>query len=105
MILEILKEYQYLYYKELIVSAKNQANQSRIVGYTNWLLRNRWLVIIATLAVVMLGAYGAKNLYFNMGYRIWFAPDNPQLASFEKIERTYTKNDNVLIALAPEARA
>lgn len=84
------------------MSGRKVKNGSRTTTYTKWILRNRWLVVLATLAVVVLGSYGAKNLYFNQGYRIWFAPDNAQLASFEQIERTYTKNDNVLIALAPE---
>ncbi len=84
------------------MGGKRQKNQSGVVGYTKWLLRNRLLVMVTTLVVVAIGAYGAQNLYFNQGYRIWFDEDNPQLAAFEQIEKTYIKNDNVLIALAPD---
>ncbi len=83
------------------MSRKKQEKQSGVVSYTKWLLRNRLLVMFVTLLVVAIGGYGAQNLYFNQGYRIWFDEDNPQLAAFEQIEKTYIKNDNVLIVLAP----
>ena len=39
---------------------------------------------------------GAKNLFFNNDYRIFFSPDDPRLQAFENLQNTYTKNDNVL---------
>jgi hypothetical protein len=34
-------------------------------------------------------------------YRVFFSEDNPDLAAFDAVEDTYTKNDNVLFALRP----
>ncbi len=74
----------------------------KIANYTRGLIKWRWLVIVATLAFTFLAASGAQHLTFFSGYRIWFAPDNPQLQAFEQVENTYTKNDNVLFGLVPK---
>ncbi len=72
-----------------------------IANYGRWLIRWRWPVIIVSLALTAWAGSGAKNLSFVSGYRVWFSPDNPHLQAFEKIENTYTKNDNILIGLTP----
>jgi len=74
---------------------------SKVVAYGRWLIKWRWLVILGSVALVMLAGYGAKNLKFESGYRIWFAPDNPQLMAFDRLENEYTKNDNILIGFVP----
>ena len=79
----------------------NTTQNGPIANYGRWLIRWRWPVIIASLALTAFAAFGAKNLAFVSGYRIWFAPENPHLQAFESIEKTYTKNDNILIGLTP----
>ena len=76
--------------------------ESTAVRYARWVLRHRWAVLLATLAVAMLMTSGAKNLGFDNSYRIFFGKDNPQLQAFEALENIYSKNDNVLFVLAPE---
>ena len=44
---------------------------------------------------------GGQHLAFNNDYRVFFSADNPELLAFEKLQRTYTKIDNVLFAIAP----
>jgi len=66
-----------------------------------WVLRHRWWLILATLVLIPLAASGGRFLTFTTNYRVFFSADNPQLLAFEKLENTYTKNDNVMFVLAP----
>ncbi len=50
----------------------------------------------------MLAGVGAKNLVFNNDFRIFFNENDPHLQAFETLQDTYTKNDNVLMVLAPK---
>lgn len=73
-----------------------------IGGYARWLMRWRWPVLLASLAGVLALASGGRFLEFRNDYRIFFSKENPQLTAFEEMQDTYTKNDNVLIVLAPK---
>jgi len=59
-------------------------------------------VLFASLIVVLLAAYGIKNIYFSSDYRVFFGPDNPQLAAQDELEHTYSKVDVVSIILKPD---
>ncbi len=72
-----------------------------------WLIKftvkYRRAVILAWLAVtVALGLVGAWQTEFSSDYRVYFAEDNPELLAYEEIERTYTSDDTVFIALQPQ---
>ncbi len=54
------------------------------------------------LLIVAGSGMGAKNLFFNNDYRIFFNKDDARLKAFENIQDTYTKNDNVLMVFAPK---
>ncbi len=71
-------------------------------GFGTWVLKYRFLVIIVTLIVVVLAASGLSKIRFSNDYRYYFSKENPQLTAFEAIQNTYTKNDNVLFAVAPK---
>ncbi len=70
--------------------------------YTQGVTRFGWIISILTLVIVLLAAVGGKNLFFNNDYRIFFSPEDPRLQAFENLQNTYTKNDNVLVVLAPK---
>jgi len=70
-----------------------------IVAYTEWVIRWRWPILIAVIAIAMLAASGGRFLYFDTSYRVFFSDDNPQLNAFESLQDIYTKNDNVLFVL------
>ena len=70
--------------------------------YAGTVVTNRWIILVMMILVVMLSGMGAKNLVFNNDYRIFFNEDDPHLQAFENLQNTYTKNDNVLMALAPK---
>lgn len=67
-------------------------------GMIKW----RWLIMIAALAITAGFASGASNLGFSTNYRVFFSQENPELNAFENFQATYTKNDNILIVVAPK---
>ena len=71
--------------------------------YAEWIVRWRWLVLLATLASVFLIGSGGKRLQFTNDYRVFFSEENPQLKAFDNLQETYTKNDNVLFMLLPRS--
>lgn len=73
-------------------------------AYVDWLYRWRFAVVIMTLVLVAVMAYGGKDHQknFKTDYRNFFSKENPQLLAFEAIQNIYTKNDNVLIVVAPK---
>lgn len=76
---------------------------SEMIGvYAAWVIRWRWLVLIAALGVAATAISGAPRLQLEGDYRYHFAANNPQLIAFEQIENTYTKVDNILFVLAPD---
>ena len=72
-------------------------------AYVDFLFSWRWLVLLGTLAVAVLAASGGRFIEFKNDYQYFFREDNPQLRAFEELQDIYTKNDNILILLAPES--
>ena len=70
-------------------------------GFGEWVIRFRWWVILGTFILVAAAGSGARFLDFSSDYRVFFSDENPQLQAFDALQNTYTKNDNVLITLAP----
>ena len=73
-----------------------------IEKYAEQVMKFRWLIIVVSLLAILGAAAGAKNLFFNNDYRIFFSPEDAHLQAFEKIQDTYTKNDSVLMVIAPD---
>ena len=71
-------------------------------SYAEWLVRWRYVIILATIVLVAAAASGARFLTFKTDYRVFFSDDNPQLLAFEQLQNTYTKTDNVMFVLAPK---
>ncbi|SEQ75033.1 hypothetical protein SAMN05421690_100128 [Nitrosomonas sp. Nm51] len=72
-----------------------------IQTYAHFILRFRWLIIVSSLLLVSIAGYGIKNLHFKSDYRMFFSEENPQLIAYESLQKTYTKDDNVLLVLTP----
>ncbi len=75
---------------------------SFIKNYAQKVTKLGWFLSILTLVLVLLASMGGKNLFFNNDYRIFFSPEDTRLQAFENLQNTYTKNDNVLMVLAPK---
>jgi predicted RND superfamily exporter protein len=72
------------------------------MNFGEGVIRFRWWIIVGTLALMMTAASGGRFLGFSTDYRAFFSKGNPQLEAFEAIQNTYTKEDNLMIALEPK---
>ncbi|RED48153.1 efflux RND transporter permease subunit [Aestuariispira insulae] len=72
------------------------------VRYAQWVIRWRWLVLIASIAAVFAAAAGAPRLGFTNDYQVFFSDENPELNAFQALENVYTKTDTILIAVKPK---
>ena len=73
--------------------------------YMDWVYRWRFVIIILSIVLVMLAAYGGRDHQknFKTDYRNFFSEGNPQLLAFEELQNVYSKNDNLLIAIEPRS--
>lgn len=67
------------------------------------IVARKWLVTVGGVALAAVAALGATRIEFKNDYRYFFADENPHLAAFETLQQTYTKNDNILVAIAPRS--
>jgi len=81
----------------------NQLNKGNLATqYAQWLVRYRWFVILAAIVLAFAAGSGGRLITPNNDYRVFFSDDNPQLQAFEQVQKTYTKIDNILFAIAPK---
>ncbi|MCB2099744.1 MAG: MMPL family transporter [Rhodobacterales bacterium] len=66
------------------------------------IVRLRWLIIIVSLAITVATGVGLPRLTMETDSRVYFAADNPDRLALEALEETYTKDNNVMIVLAPK---
>ena len=69
--------------------------------YTDVILRWRWPVLIFGLMAFLAVGSGMQHLQTPGDYRIYFDEQNPYLEAFDRLQETFTKNDNVLYVIAP----
>ena len=67
-----------------------------------FVVRRPFTVILLTVLLVMAAASGGSKLTFKSDYRVFFGEDNPELQAYEKVQATFTKNDNVAFVVAPK---
>lgn len=67
-----------------------------------FLIERRKLLFVLSLLFVGLMAWGAKFLYFESDYKIFFNEDYPPRVAHEEIQDEYTRSDNVLLIIAPD---
>jgi predicted RND superfamily exporter protein len=70
-----------------------------ISAYINWVVGRPWTVIIISMILVAISGIGMSKLAFRTDHRLFFAEDNPELLNFVEVEKTYTKNDNILFVV------
>lgn len=74
-------------------------NSNPVTKLAQWIIRHRWMVLLASLVIALAAGYGASRLQLRNDYRIFFSPENPQLTAYEDFQRVYTKEDSVLMLL------
>jgi hypothetical protein len=77
------------------------ANGHRVTAYAEWIIRWRWLVIVATVVVAVVMASGVQFLGFSTNYRVFFSAENPQLQAFDALQKIYIRDDNIAIVIHP----
>ncbi len=70
--------------------------------YFNFVIEHPLIIILLSLSVIILSAYGASKLVFKNDYRVFFGKDNPQLIAFDNMQKTYNKSDTVDFVIAPK---
>lgn len=81
---------------------ENLDTNNRTTNFARWIVQHRWSVIALTFLLVIGITSGMRYAGFTGDYHVFFTADNPQMLAFERLEKTYTKDDNVLIVLAPK---
>nr|VFJ52219.1 MAG: hypothetical protein BECKFW1821A_GA0114235_10359 [Candidatus Kentron sp. FW] len=69
--------------------------------FSTWVVRRYWWFLVLVPLMIGLSA-GGLNLKFSGNYRIFFSEDNPQLQAFDRLEKTYTQDNNVIFLLVPQ---
>lgn len=89
-----------------IDSINEPSTSTNIVGsnYTHWLLGHKLWVAGFTVLLLIICGFGASKLGLTTDNRVFFGPDNPQLKNFELFEKTFTENNNVVVAFAPKSK-
>ncbi len=72
-------------------------------AYGSWIVRHPWLVIAVVLLLSLAAISGARYLQNNPDNRVFFGKDNPELLALEYLEDTYTKTDNIFVAIEPQS--
>ena len=85
------------------MKTKNSLDNT-VVSYARWIIKHRIAVVMLTVFITGLLIWGGKRLTYDNSYRAFFSKDNPQLLSFEALQNMYTKNDNILIVVAPDSK-
>jgi hypothetical protein len=78
-----------------------------MVRIENWIggivVKYRWILAPLLFLFALLAASGMHFLTFSNDSRMFFSEENPQLKALEKLERTYTKVENVLYIIIPKS--
>jgi predicted RND superfamily exporter protein len=67
-----------------------------------FVLRHRWLIVIATLLITLLFGFEIRNIKATDDLNVFFAEDNPQLIALKGFKNTYGETQNAYIAIAPD---
>ena len=70
-------------------------------GWAEFVIKRKWFVLIASILLVM-GLASQGNMEFDGDYHVFFSKSNPELEAFDALQDKYTKDDNVILALAPK---
>ena len=78
-----------------------QASNTFAKKWAEFVIRFKWPVLIASLFLALgLGSQG--KMQFDGDYHVFFSKSNPELEAFDALQEKYTKDDNILIVLAPK---
>lgn len=70
--------------------------------YSEFVFRYRWIVLTVVIVISVAAISGMQRIVFDNNYRSFFNENNPYLLELEKVEKTYAKEDSVLMIVAPK---
>lgn len=76
-------------------------SNSLVSRFYEVLLKYPWRVILLLLLVTLVPMSGMRFLQFSMDYRVFFGGNDAHLQEFTRQQKTYSRNDSVLIAIEP----
>ena len=69
--------------------------------WAEFIIKFKWPVLIIT-TVLALGLASQGKLQFDGDYHVFFSDTNPELEAFDALQDKYTKDDNIVVVLAPK---
>ena len=67
-----------------------------------WLVKHRNYLALASVLLTLALALGAKNLYLNTNYNVFFDDDDAQMLAHEQQQSEFTKTDNLVLLVTPK---
>lgn len=71
------------------------------IRYAAWLVRRRWMVIVATVLLCVAASAGLERIAFSSDYRDFFRSDDPQLLANQALQDAYADDNQALVAFVP----
>ena len=71
------------------------------IKWAEFVIKYKWPVLIGTILLAF-GLASQGKMEFDGDYHVFFSESNPELEAFDALQEKYTKDDNVILVLAPE---
>jgi len=72
-----------------------------MAAYGQWIVSHAKLVVALCIVLAVIASAGIGRLTSTPDNRVFFGKDNPQLKQLEALENTYSRTDNIFIAMSP----
>lgn len=83
------------------MKTNNKTKNSFARRWGEFVIKFRWpVLILSILLAVGLGSQG--KMEFDGDYHVFFGESNPELEAFDALQDKYTKDDNIVVVLAPK---
>ncbi len=70
-------------------------------NWAEFIIRFKWPVLIGSIILTM-GLASQGKMEFDGDYHVFFSEANPELEAFDALQEKYTKDDNIILVLAPK---
>lgn len=77
-------------------------NTNNTPPWFNFVTQHKMLVILLSLVIVASMGWGLNALQLKSDYREFFSEDDPNRASFDRLQNTYAQSDAVFFVIAPK---
>lgn len=78
-----------------------QLGNTFAVNWANFVIKYKWPVLVGCIALAM-GLASQGKMQFDGDYHVFFSESNPELEAFDALQDKYTKDDNIVVVLAPK---